>query len=78
MIHFIEEGKTVPNGLSLYKPNDKSSFGFKYRYGRYVPGTGLKDKMFMVRYSKFLRKWFVKKYYFTADSVTLDENTQKD
>lgn len=76
MIQFIEEGSIIANGLNIYRLRDESSFGFKFRYGPYIPGTKLKQKLFSVRYSKRSKKWFVQKY--KIDKVGWNYEIQKE
>jgi len=49
MIHWKIEGEAVRNGLNLYHPKDKSSFGGVLRIG---------NRMWRLRYSKIAKKWF--------------------
>ena len=50
MIHFIQEGDALRNGINIYRWNDPRNSGFKLRIHRFV---------FMCRWSKLRKKWFV-------------------
>lgn len=60
MIHIRHEGEKIHNGFNFYPLNDKSSFGFIFRYGDKIPMTNLGSKLFWFRYSKNTKKWVIK------------------
>lgn len=62
MIHITREGEKMHNGFNFYPLNDKSSFGFVFRYGKNDPITKLGKKAFWFRYSKVTKKWIIKHY----------------
>lgn len=47
MIHITQEGGVIRKGFNFYPPNDKSSLGFRFRYG---------SKIFWLRYSKVTKR----------------------
>ena len=47
MIHITQEGGVIRNGVNFYPLTDKSSFGFRFRYG---------SKIFWLRYSKVTKR----------------------
>ena len=47
MIHITQEGGVIRNGFNFYPLTDKSSFGFRFRYG---------SKIFWLRYSKVTKR----------------------
>lgn len=52
MINFLEENGKINYGLNLYRLSDQHSAGFKLKYWS--------NRMFMFRYSKLRKKFFVK------------------
>lgn len=60
MIHIIQECGKLYNGFNFYPLSNTSSFGFKFRYGRKIPATELGSKLFVVRYSKANKKWYIR------------------
>jgi len=46
MIKFRKEGEIVENGLNIYPLNDKSSFGFIFRFGKKLPESNYREKAF--------------------------------
>ena len=59
MIHWKKEGDPIKQGISIYHPKDKSSFGGCIRIG---------NRMWRARYSKIVKRWF-----FTYNKLTLDQ-----
>ena len=59
MIKFRKEGEIVENGLNIYPLNDKSSFGFIFRFGKKLPESNYREKAFFFRYSKFRNRWWI-------------------
>ena len=49
MIYWKREGEHVRNGISIYHPKDKHSFGGCLRIG---------NRMWRIRYSKIAKMWF--------------------
>lgn len=58
MIHVIDEGHVLPNGIIFY-PFGSLSFGFRFRYGPKLPVSKLRSKIFQFRYSKIAKKLYV-------------------
>jgi len=56
MIHITEDGGVICNGLNFYPLTDKSSWGFRFRYGPKNLRTGFRSKIFWFRYSKITRR----------------------
>ena len=50
MIYITEEGGVIRNGVNFYPLTDKSSFGFRLRYG---------SKIFWFRYSRITQRWTI-------------------
>lgn len=48
------EGDPVREGFNVYPLDDKGSIGFLFRRG---------DMIFKFRYSKIMRRFYIKKYY---------------
>jgi hypothetical protein len=46
MIHITQEGGVIRNGVNFYPLTDKSSFGFRFRYGPKIPLNGLYKETF--------------------------------
>jgi hypothetical protein len=59
MIRFRKEGETVENGINLYPINDKSSFGFIFRFGKKIPHSHYRESAFFFRYSKNSKRWWI-------------------
>ena len=49
----------VRNGVNFYPLTDKSSFGFRFRYGHKNPLTGFRSKIFWFRYSRITQRWTI-------------------
>ena len=60
MIKIRSEGETIENGFNFYPLNDKTSFGFVFRFGKKMPQSNYREKLLFFRYSKFSKKWFVR------------------
>ena len=58
-MHIIKENSILHNGFNFYSLSDKSSFGFKFRYGKRIPSVNLGSKVFWFRYSKFSKHWIL-------------------
>lgn len=59
MIHITQEGGVIQNGFNFYPFSDKSSFGFRLRYGPKSPLTGLGLKIFWFRYSRITQQFTI-------------------
>ena len=53
MIHTKREGKELKQGLNAYSLSDRNSFGFVLLLGH---------RVFRMRYSKIVKRWFVSSY----------------
>jgi hypothetical protein len=60
MIKIRSEGETIENGFNFYPLNDKTSFGFVFRFGKKIPQSNYREKVLFFRYSKYAKKWFIR------------------